>query len=173
VSCQSDGWCLGSDRMTRLLKLMDRYQSVTDTIVQLFASRIVVEIACGGPRGLGAGRCSLRVEIKRVYEDAGRADGTRILVDRLWPRGLSRERARVDLWLKDIAPSTALRKWFSHDPSKWTEFQARYRQELKSEVDLLDVLKKKAAEGQITLLYGAKDEVHNEAVVLQSLLESK
>ncbi len=115
----------------------------------------------------------MKVEIKRVYEDPSRADGTRILVDRLWPRGLSKERARVDLWLKDIAPSTALRKWFSHDPRKWTEFKARYRQELKSEVDLLDLLKKKAAQGPITLLYGAKDEVHNEAVVLRSLLEPK
>ena len=155
------------------MRSIDRYQSVTDTIVQLFASRIVVEIACGGPSRLGAGRRSLKVEIKRVYEDPGRADGTRILVDRLWPRGLSKERARVDLWLKDIAPSTELRKWFSHDPGKWTEFQARYRQELKSEADLLDVLKKKAAKGPITLLYGAKDEVHNEAVVLQSLLQPK
>jgi len=115
----------------------------------------------------------LKVEIKRVYEDPGRADGTRILVDRLWPRGLSKERARVDLWLKDVAPSTELRKWFSHDPSKWAEFQARYRQELKSEADLLDFMKEKAAKGPITLLYGAKDEVHNEAVVLQSLLQSK
>jgi uncharacterized protein YeaO (DUF488 family) len=115
----------------------------------------------------------LKVEIKRVYENPGRADGTRILVDRLWPRGLSKEKAKVDLWLKDIAPSTELRKWFSHDPSKWTEFQARYRQELKSEADLLDVLKKEAAKGLITLLYGAKDQVHNEAVVLQSLLQAK
>jgi len=146
---------------------------VTDTIVQLFGSRIVVEIACEVPHRFGAVRCSLKVEIKRVYEDPGRADGMRILVDRLWPRGLSKERARVDLWLKDIAPSTELRKWFSHDPNKWTEFQARYRQELKSEADLLDVLKKKAAKGPITLLYGAKDEVHNEAVVLQSLLQPK
>jgi uncharacterized protein YeaO (DUF488 family) len=117
--------------------------------------------------------CSLKVEIKRVYEEPSRADGTRILVDRLWPRGLSKERAQVDLWLKDIAPSTELRKWFGHGPSKWAEFQTRYRQELKSEVELLDVLKKKAAKGTITLLYGAKDEVHNEAVVLQSLLQPK
>ncbi|MGC1423206.1 MAG: DUF488 domain-containing protein [Terracidiphilus sp.] len=115
----------------------------------------------------------MKVEIKRVYEEPERTDGTRILVDRLWPRGLSKEKARVDLWLKDIAPSTELRKWFGHDPSKWTEFQARYRQELKSEADLLDILRKKAAEGPITLLYGAKDEVHNEAVVLQSLLQPK
>ena len=115
----------------------------------------------------------MKIEIKRVYEEPGRADGTRILVDRLWPRGLSKERARVDLWLKDIAPSTELRKWFGHDPSKWSEFQARYRQELKSKADMLADLKKRAAETPVTLLYGAKDEVHNEAVVLQSLLQPK
>jgi uncharacterized protein YeaO (DUF488 family) len=97
----------------------------------------------------------------------------RILVDRLWPRGLSKERARVDLWLKDIAPSTELRKWFSHDPNKWSEFQTRYRQELKSKADLVAILKEKAAKGPVTLLFGAKDEEHNEAVVLQSLLQSK
>ena len=115
----------------------------------------------------------MKFEIKRVYQEPARADGTRILVDRLWPRGLSKEKAQVDLWLKDIAPSTDLRKWFSHDPSKWTEFQARYRRELKSKADLVALLKEKAAKGPITLLYGAKDEVHNEAVVLQSLLQSK
>jgi uncharacterized protein YeaO (DUF488 family) len=115
----------------------------------------------------------LRLEIKRVYEEPGSADGMRILVDRLWPRGLSKEKARVDIWLKDIAPSTELRKWFSHDPNKWTEFQARYRKELKSKADLLAVLKEKTAKGPVTLLYGAKDEVHNEAVVLQALLQSK
>ena len=114
-----------------------------------------------------------RVRIKRVYEQPDDQDGTRILVDRLWPRGLSRQRARVDIWLKDIAPSTELRKWFSHDPNKWTEFQDRYRQELKSKTDLLLTLKEKAAKGPITLLYGAKDESHNEAVVLQELLHAK
>jgi len=115
----------------------------------------------------------LRIEIKRVYEEPGPADGMRILVDRLWPQGLSKERARVDIWLKDIAPTTELRKWFSHDPDKWDEFQIRYRQELKSKADLLAVLKEKAAKGPVTLLYGAKDEVHNEAVVLQALLDAK
>ena len=115
----------------------------------------------------------MRVEVRRVYDEPGGADGIRILVDRLWPRGLSKQRARVDLWLKDIAPSTELRKWFSHDPNKWSEFQTRYRHELRSKVDLLDVLKEKAAQGPITLLYGAKDEAHNEAVVLQSVLQSK
>lgn len=116
--------------------------------------------------------CTLKLEIKRVFEEPSRADGTRILVDRLWPRGLSKERARVDLWLKEVAPSTELRKWFSHDPSRWTGFQARYRQELRSKADILADLKEKAAEGPVTLLYGAKDEVHNEAVVLQTLLQS-
>lgn len=112
-------------------------------------------------------------EIKRVYEEPGRGDGVRILVDRLWPRGLTKEKAQVDLWLKDIAPSTELRKWYSHDPSKWAEFQARYRKELKSKADLINVLKQKEAKGPITLLYGARDEAHNEAVVLQSLLQSR
>jgi uncharacterized protein YeaO (DUF488 family) len=137
-------------------------------MVQL--SRSVYDLAV---RQMEAKRCSLKVEMKRVYEEPGRADGMRILVDRLWPRGLSKERARVDLWLKEVAPSTELRKWFSHDPSKWTEFQARYRQELRSKTQLLDLLKKAAAKRHITLLYGAKDEVHNEAVVLNSLLQPK
>ena len=116
---------------------------------------------------------SLKAKIKRVYEEPSHADGRRILVDRLWPRGLSKERARVDIWLKDIAPSTTLRKWFSHDPERWIEFQARYRQELKSKADMLADLKKKAAESPVTLLYGAKDELHNEAVVLLKVLQSK
>jgi uncharacterized protein YeaO (DUF488 family) len=116
---------------------------------------------------------ALKFEIKRVYEQPSRADGVRILVDRLWPRGLTKERARVDIWLKDIAPSTELRKWFSHDPDKWAEFQTRYRQELKSKGEQLAVLREKAAKGPVTLLYGAKDEAHNEAVVLLKLLQSK
>jgi len=115
----------------------------------------------------------LKLEIKRVYEEPSRADGTRILVDRLWPRGLTKEKAKVDIWLKDIAPSTELRKWFGHDPDKWAEFKARYRRELKSKADLLDEVKEKAAKGPVTLVYGAKDEVHNEAVVLEELLTAK
>jgi uncharacterized protein YeaO (DUF488 family) len=113
------------------------------------------------------------VKIKRVYGTPSLGDGTRILVDRLWPRGLSKERAQVDIWLKEIAPSTELRKWFSHDPNKWTEFQARYRQELQSKGDLLAVIREKTAKGAVTLLYGAKDQCHNEAVVLQKLLHEK
>ena len=115
----------------------------------------------------------MAIEIKRVYEEPSRADGTRVLVDRLWPRGLTKERAQVDLWMKDVAPTTELRKWFNHDPSKWTGFQSRYREELKSKADLLAELKQKAAKGTVTLVYGAKDEVHNEAAVLQSLLQSR
>ena len=115
----------------------------------------------------------MKLQIKRVYEEPSRPDGTRILVDRLWPRGLTKEKAKVDIWLKDIAPSTELRKWFGHDPARWTEFKARYRRELKSKADLLDVVKEKAAKGPVTLLYGAKDEAHNEAVVLQELLNAK
>lgn len=115
----------------------------------------------------------MKVDIKRVYEEPGHADGLRVLVDRLWPRGLSKEKAKVDIWLKDVAPTTELRKWFSHDPDKWAKFQVRYRQELKSKSDLLAVLKEKTARGHVTLLYGAKDELHNEAVVLQGLLQAK
>lgn len=115
----------------------------------------------------------MRIAIKRVYLEPDPADGFRILVDRLWPRGLSKERAKVDLWLKEVAPSTELRKWFQHDPAKWTEFQKRYKQELKSKGDQLDIIKEKLHQGPITLLYGAKDEEHNEAVVLLSMLRSK
>ncbi|HEU4636840.1 MAG TPA: DUF488 domain-containing protein [Edaphobacter sp.] len=115
----------------------------------------------------------MRIAIKRVYLEADPTDGFRILVDRLWPRGLSKERARVDLWLKEVAPSTELRKWFQHDPAKWTEFQKRYKQELKSKGDQLDIIKEKLHHGPVTLLYGAKDEEHNEAAVLLSMLRSK
>jgi len=115
----------------------------------------------------------MSVSIKRVYEESVPADGFRILVDRLWPRGLSKDKAKVDLWLKDIAPSTELRQWFQHDPAKWMEFQKRYKQELKSKGDQLDVIKEKVHQGPVTLLYGAKDEEHNEAVVLLSMLRSK
>jgi uncharacterized protein YeaO (DUF488 family) len=114
---------------------------------------------------------AMSIRIKRVYDEPEADDGTRILVDRLWPRGLTKEKARVDLWLKDVAPSTKLRKWFAHDPAKWTEFQARYREELKKGEEQISLLKQEAAKGTITLVYGAKDQQHNEAVVLQRLLD--
>jgi uncharacterized protein YeaO (DUF488 family) len=109
-------------------------------------------------------------KLKRVYEEPARDDGTRILVDRLWPRGLTKEKAHVDLWLKDVGPSNDLRKWFAHDPARWTEFKARYRAELKQNDEPLSALKQAVAKGPATLLYGAKDEEHNQAVVLQKLL---
>jgi uncharacterized protein YeaO (DUF488 family) len=112
------------------------------------------------------------LKIKRVYEPAEASDGRRVLVDRLWPRGISKERARIDKWLKETAPSTELRKWFSHDPSKWAEFQRRYAAELQGKEAVLDALRAEAKKGTVTLLYGAKDVEHNQAVALKALLES-
>jgi uncharacterized protein YeaO (DUF488 family) len=113
------------------------------------------------------------IKIKRAYVAPEKDDGTRILVDRLWPRGLTKRKAKIDLWLKDLAPSTELRKWFGHDPGKWNEFQVRYAGELKSKKAQLEILKQKVIEGPVTLIYGAKDELHNEAVVLQRKLPAK
>ncbi|MBB6598044.1 DUF488 domain-containing protein [Luteimonas sp. MC1825] len=110
--------------------------------------------------------------LKRAYESPAKNDGDRILVDRLWPRGLAKVNAEIDLWLKEVAPSTGLRQWFGHDPEKWSEFKRRYRAELKinpawSELQAL------ARQGDLTLVYGAKDQLHNEAVVLKELLERR
>jgi uncharacterized protein YeaO (DUF488 family) len=113
------------------------------------------------------------IQLKRVYEKPSPKDGLRILVDRLWPRGLTKERAAVNLWMKDVAPSTELRKWFNHDPAKWKEFQVRYRKELAGKKDALKSLMLKAKEQAVTLLYGARDEKHNEALVLKRILEKR
>jgi len=113
----------------------------------------------------------MNIKIKRAYEQPQKEDGLRILVDRLWPRGLTKEKASVDLWLKEIAPSTELRKWFAHDPGKWKSFRGRYQTEISHNHDLIKVLKEKAREGTITLIYGARDEKHNEALVLKQFLE--
>jgi uncharacterized protein YeaO (DUF488 family) len=113
----------------------------------------------------------MKIKIKRVYEQPNKDDGVRILVDRLWPRGLTKEKAGVDLWVKDIAPSTELRKWFAHDPDKWKSFRGRYETEIGHNPDLIKVLKQKAREGTITLIYAARDEKHNEALVLKEFLE--
>lgn len=112
------------------------------------------------------------LQLKRVYESPVRTDGRRILVDRLWPRGLSKEKAAIDEWLKDIAPSTELRRWFGHDPEKWREFQRRYRQELKTREELVREIAKVASRGPVTLVYGARDEEHNDAVVLAAVVRS-
>ena len=109
----------------------------------------------------------MNIKIKRVYEQPDKDDGLRILVDRLWPRGLTKEKASVDLWLKDIAPSTELRKWFGHDPGKWSEFKKRYLTELQENGEEVCLLKQELKKGKVTLVYGAKDEEHNEAVVIQ------
>jgi uncharacterized protein YeaO (DUF488 family) len=114
----------------------------------------------------------VNIRIKRVYGPHSEQDGKRILVDRLWPRGLSKEKAGVDLWLKEIAPSTELRKWFAHDPARWIQFQNRYRAELEKNAESVALLKREAERGPVTLLFGAKDEEHNEAVVLRSMLNS-
>lgn len=111
------------------------------------------------------------IVLKRAYEPASKDDGFRILVDRLWPRGLTKEKVAADLWLKDIAPSTELRKWFGHDPKKWIEFRKKYERELKEKPDLLDQIRSKVKHGKVTFVYSAKDEQHNDAVVLKEFLE--
>lgn len=115
----------------------------------------------------------MKINIKRVYEPPAKDDGKRILVDRLWPRGLTKEKAAIDLWLKDIAPTTELRKWFGHEPDKWQEFQKRYRKELKENKEAVLILKKEAKSKTLTLLYAAKDELHNDAVVLKEFLSKE
>jgi uncharacterized protein YeaO (DUF488 family) len=112
------------------------------------------------------------IKLKRVYEVPSPHDGYRVLVERLWPRGLTRERVAADLWLKDVAPSPELRKWFGHDPARWEEFQERYRQELREKNDAVQLLRQKANEGTVTLVYAARDEEHNGALVLTRFLRS-
>ncbi|MCS6286741.1 MAG: DUF488 domain-containing protein [Nitrospira sp.] len=112
----------------------------------------------------------MKILVKRIYEPADEADGFRVLVDRLWPRGMSKARAALDLWLPDLGPSTELRKWFNHDPTKWDEFCCCYQAELKENKVLVEELKGWAKERPMTLLYSAKDEAHNQAVALRSFL---
>lgn len=111
-----------------------------------------------------------RIRLKRVYAPAGPDDGTRILVDRLWPRGVSKARAALDHWCKEIAPSTELRRWFGHDPSRWTEFRIRYRTEVRGNTARLAELRRLVHASPVTLVFGARDEQHNEAVILRDVL---
>jgi uncharacterized protein YeaO (DUF488 family) len=111
------------------------------------------------------------IHLKRAYEEPSRDDGTRILVERLWPRGLSKERAAVDLWLKEIAPSAELRRWFGHDPARWKEFQKRYSAELDANPDAVAALRRKIREGPVTFVYAARDEEHNSALLLKEYLK--
>jgi uncharacterized protein YeaO (DUF488 family) len=110
------------------------------------------------------------VRLKRAYEPPDDADGTRVLVDRLWPRGVSKEKAAVNMWLKDLAPSTELRKWFGHDPDRWPEFRKRYAAEVRQHQEAFGQLRELTRQGPVTLVYSADDEIHNDAVVLRSLL---
>jgi len=113
------------------------------------------------------------IKIKRIYDNYAKKDGHRVLVDRIWPRGVSKEDARLDEWAKDIAPSEKLRKWFDHEPDKFDEFSEKYRKELKDQNDKLDEIRDMAQEKIVTLLYGAKDEEHNQAVVLAQVLRDE
>ena len=115
----------------------------------------------------------MELAIKRAYEPAEENDGFRILVDRLWPRGVTKEKLQVDLWLKELGPSTELRKWFGHAPEKWEEFRRRYREELAEKQELLGQVEQHLEEGRVTLVYSAKDEEHNQAVVIKEYLERK
>ena len=114
------------------------------------------------------------IRTKRVYEKPAKEDGFRLLVDRLWPRGLTKERAAADQWMKEIAPSDVLRKWFGHEPEKWPEFEERYRKELAAKKELLgEICKLETEHKVVTLLYGRNDEKQNQAVVLADVLKRK
>ena len=112
------------------------------------------------------------IKVKRIYEKPSKDDGFRILVDRLWPRGIKKDEAKIDLWLKEIAPSDELRKWFSHKKERWIEFKKRYKEELKEKTELIEEIKKIEIEhGTVTLLFSAKDAEHNNAVVLLEFIK--
>jgi uncharacterized protein YeaO (DUF488 family) len=112
----------------------------------------------------------LDVRVKRAFKPASPDDGLRVLVDRLWPRGLRKQDASIDLWLKELAPSTELRLWFGHKPERWDEFRRRYETELSRQTGLMDELRRSAASGKLTLVYAARDEAHNQAVILRDIL---
>ena len=111
------------------------------------------------------------IAIKRVYEAPAEGDGYRVLIDRLWPRGLKKEAVAMDVWAKELAPSTELRQWFGHDPARWDEFRQRYAAELAESADVWQALARRSAKEPVTLLYGARDEEHNDAVALKALME--
>ncbi|HKN65247.1 MAG TPA: DUF488 family protein [Gemmatimonadaceae bacterium] len=113
------------------------------------------------------------VKLKRAYEPASASDGKRILVDRLWPRGVSKANAAIDEWMKDVAPSASLRQWFGHDPKRWPEFRRRYKRELRDHEELLRHLASLASRGRVTLVFGARDEEHNDAVVLAAVIRAR
>ena len=113
------------------------------------------------------------LRLKRAYEPRTSGDGLRVLVDRLWPRGVSKERLAIDEWMKELSPSAELRRWFDHDPKKWLEFQRRYKRELRVHTDLVDELARLASRRRVTLVFGARDEEHNDAVVLAGVIRTR
>ncbi|MEJ2068620.1 MAG: DUF488 domain-containing protein [Deltaproteobacteria bacterium] len=113
------------------------------------------------------------IKTKRIYDEPAQGDGFRILVDRIWPRGLSKDRTRIDHWLKEVAPSDTLRKWFGHDRARWDEFKRRYFEELKDKEETVVSIVNTASQGPVTLLYGAKDEQCNNAVALREFIEQR
>ncbi len=115
----------------------------------------------------------MSIQLKRAYEDASEDEGYRVLVDRLWPRGISKQEAKIDLWLKEIAPSTELRQWYSHDPEKWDEFKKRYERELEAHPDAVKQLADLAGTRRVTLVYSARNEQINNAVALKEYLDRK
>jgi uncharacterized protein YeaO (DUF488 family) len=132
------------------------------------------ESVSDGRRGWGARNfATMELKLKRAYNPPSKDDGCRILVDRLWPRGLRKNQARIDCWLKEIAPSTALRKWFGHDPTRWDEFRRRYFAELDGRTPVVEELRKRTRQGSVTLIYGARDGTYNHAVALQEYLRRR
>jgi len=115
----------------------------------------------------------MMIKLKRAYDSINRDDGVRFLVERLWPRGVRKNALRLDDWLKDVAPSTGLRQWFSHDPAKWVEFQRRYHGELDAKPEALEPILKAARRGRVTLVYSSRDAEHNNAVVLKAYVEAQ
>jgi uncharacterized protein YeaO (DUF488 family) len=113
-----------------------------------------------------------QLRVRRIYETPARSDGYRILIDRIWPRGISKRRAKLDAWLPELAPSAELRTWFGHDPARWQEFRKRYRAELAGKAPLIDSIRHRALDEPVTLLYAARDPLHNNAVVLQHVIEA-
>ncbi|HWR73205.1 MAG TPA: DUF488 family protein [Nitrospirota bacterium] len=113
------------------------------------------------------------IRLKRIYDPPSRGDGRRILVDRLWPRGVKKDEAQIDEWFKDIAPSDALRRWFGHDPDKWPAFKLKYQKELKARGELIRRIRSESRSGTVTFLFAAKDAEHNNAVVLKEQVERK
>ncbi len=121
-------------------------------------------------RGKGRG---MKIRLKRAYEPSDDQDGARLLVERLWPRGLTKEKARIDEWFKDVAPSQELRRWYGHEPEKWEVFRRRYLDELRGNPEAVDRLRRRLKEGPVTFVFAAKDEERNSALVLKKFLEGK